>query len=113
MRELLNLKILVHIILLRPFIKLLFGVNLIGKENQGWEIAKRLLALERMMMSDLGSEGAVDIDPMKLFKEKGLDKETSFYHNIVRHSMRQHAIDLTMSRATMEARLGSFNPSMY
>ena len=101
-----------------PFCQVFFSdvrvpvANLIGQENQGWEIAKRLLALERMMMSDLGSEGAVDVNPARLFKEKGLNKDTSFYHNITRHSMRQHAIDLTMSRAAMEARLGSFNPSM-
>ena len=101
-----------------PFCQVFFSdvrvpaANLIGEENQGWEIAKRLLALERMMMSDLGSEGAVDVNPMKLFKERNLTKETSLYYRIVRHSMRQNAIDLTMSRAAMEARLGSFNPSM-
>jgi len=33
MKEIFHLKIIIHLILLRPLIKLLFGVNLIGKEN--------------------------------------------------------------------------------
>lgn len=86
--------------------------NLIGAENRGWEIAKKLLGLERMMMSDLGAEGAVDIDPRTLFKNSDLNKESSFYFKTLRHSMRQNAIELTMLRANQESRLGSFNSSM-
>ena len=33
MSEIFHIKTLVHIILIRPLIKLLFGINLIGKEN--------------------------------------------------------------------------------
>ena len=40
----------------------------IANENDGWKVAKRLLEFERTMMADLGSEGAVDIEPSKLIK---------------------------------------------
>lgn len=86
--------------------------SLIGKENQGWEIAKKLLALERMMMSDLGAEGAVDVDPAKLFTLLGLEAYTTFYYKIIRHTLRQRAIDLTIARAGQAARQGNFHPSM-
>ena len=40
----------------------------ISNENDGWKVAKRLLEFERTMMADLGSEGAVDIEPIKTYQ---------------------------------------------
>jgi acyl-CoA dehydrogenase len=85
----------------------------ISSENDGWKVAKRLLEFERTMMADLGSEGAVDIEPIKTYKNSeasnspGLNK---LHNKISKHEMRNHLIDLTMARTGIESKSG-FSPA--
>ena len=85
----------------------------IAKENDGWKVAKRLLEFERTMMADLGSEGAVDIEPIKTYNNsKALNSpgQTKLHKKIIKHEMRNHVIDLTMERTAIESKSG-FSPA--
>ena len=85
----------------------------IAKENEGWKVAKRLLEFERTMMADLGSEGAVDIEPIKTYKNSealNAPGQTKLHKKIIKHEMRNHLIDLTMGRTTIESKSG-FSPA--
>ena len=85
----------------------------IAAENDGWKVAKRLLEFERTMMADLGSEGAVDVEPIKTYKNsKAIDApgQQKLHKKIIKHEMRNHLIDLTMARAGIESKVG-FSPA--
>ena len=85
----------------------------IAAENDGWKVAKRLLEFERTMMADLGSEGAVDVEPIKTYKNsKAIDApgQQKLHKKIIKHEMRNHLIDLTMARTGIESKVG-FSPA--
>tara|TARA_E500000331_G_scaffold101046_1_gene97885 strand:- start:207 stop:1379 length:1173 start_codon:yes stop_codon:yes gene_type:complete len=85
----------------------------IAKENEGWKVAKRLLEFERTMMADLGSEGAVDIEPIKTYKNSealNAPGQTKLHKKIIKHEMRNHLIDLTIGRTAIESKSG-FSPA--
>jgi alkylation response protein AidB-like acyl-CoA dehydrogenase len=85
----------------------------IASENDGWKVAKRLLEFERTMMADLGSEGAVDIEPINTYKNsKAIDApgQHKLHKKIIKHEMRNHLIDLTMARTGIESKVG-FSPA--
>ena len=85
----------------------------IAGENDGWKVAKRLLEFERTMMADLGSEGAVDIEPIKTYKNNGALRtpgQLTLHKKITKHEMRNHLIELTMTRTANESKSG-FSPA--
>ena len=85
----------------------------IANENEGWKVAKRLLEFERTMMADLGSEGAVDIEPIKTFKNTdalNAPGQKKLHKKIIKHELRNHLIDLTMARTGIESKSG-FSPA--
>tara|TARA_B100000287_G_C20625104_1_gene777437 strand:- start:372 stop:1544 length:1173 start_codon:yes stop_codon:yes gene_type:complete len=85
----------------------------IAGENEGWKVAKRLLEFERTMMADLGSEGAFDIEPIQTYKNSsGLRApgQLKLHKKIIKHEMRNHLIDLTMSRTAIESKT-NFSPA--
>jgi alkylation response protein AidB-like acyl-CoA dehydrogenase len=85
----------------------------IASENDGWKVAKRLLEFERTMMADLGSEGAVDIEPIKTYKNsRAIDApgQLKLRKKIIKHEMRNHLVDLTMARTGTESKSG-FSPA--
>jgi len=85
----------------------------IAGENDGWKVAKRLLEFERTMMADLGSEGAVDIEPIKTYKNSGalrMPGQLKLHKKITKHEMRNHLIELTMTRTANESKSG-FSPA--
>ena len=85
----------------------------IASENDGWKVAKRLLEFERTMMADLGSEGAVDIEPIKTYKNcQAIDApgQLKLHKKIIKHEMRNHLVDLTMARTGIESKSG-FSPA--
>ena len=85
----------------------------IASENDGWKVAKRLLEFERTMMADLGSEGAVDIEPIKTYKNsRAIDApgQLKLRKKIIKHEMRNHLVDLTMARTGIESKSG-FSPA--
>jgi len=76
-------------------------------------VAKRLLEFERTMMADLGSEGAVDIEPIKTYKNSDASNapgQLKLHKKIIKHEMRNHLIDLTMGRTAIESKSG-FSPA--
>ena len=85
----------------------------IADENDGWKVAKRLLEFERTMMADMGSEGAVDIEPIKIFKTNNAlnaPGQLQLLKKIIQHEMRNHLVDLTVIRTGMESKSG-FSPA--
>ena len=85
----------------------------IADENDGWKVAKRLLEFERTMMADMGSEGAVDIEPIETFKTSdalSAPGQLNLLTKIKKHEMRNHLIDLTMTRTQIESKNG-FSPA--
>ena len=70
-------------------------------------VAKLLLMHERTMMSDMESEGAVDISPSDLLKNcsEFLDKKL-LRNEITKHELRNELIDLTMQRVKEESQFG-------
>ena len=85
----------------------------IADENDGWKVAKRLLEFERTMMADMGSEGAVDIEPIETFKTSdalSAPGQLNLLTKIKKHEMRNHLINLTMTRTHIESKNG-FSPA--
>ena len=81
----------------------------IGGENQGWKVAKKLLLHERLMMSDMESEGAFDIAPNEILSSGSDFEGKSLMHKeINKHELRNNLIDLTMQRVKQES-LSSFS----
>ena len=79
----------------------------IGGENKGWPVAKSLLMHERTMMSDMESEGAIDISPADLLNNclEFADKKL-LRNEITKHELRNELIDLTMQRVKEESQFG-------
>ncbi len=85
----------------------------IAAENDGWKVAKRLLQFERIMMADMESEGAVDVEPLKVFRDSHPSASLGskkLLKKIIAHEMRNHLIEMTMSRSTAESQNG-FSPA--
>tara|TARA_S200000501_G_scaffold370568_1_gene411974 strand:- start:296 stop:1399 length:1104 start_codon:yes stop_codon:yes gene_type:complete len=85
----------------------------IADENDGWKVAKKLLEFERTMMADLGSEGAVDIEPIKTYLNSDAPNapgKLKLHKKIIKHEMRNHLVDLTMTRTGIESKSG-FSPA--
>ena len=85
----------------------------IAAENDGWKVAKRLLEFERTMMADMESEGAVDIEPLEVFRNSqalNSSDTKNLHRKICKHEMRTQLIDMTMSRTAVESQNG-FAPS--
>jgi len=87
--------------------------NLVGKLNQGWTIAKRLLEHERSMISGIGNrQGGQDRSLEALAKHyagerDGRIADAALRERIVRHKMDGRAFALTMRRAAEEAKSGA------
>ena len=89
--------------------------NLVGKENQGWTIAKKLLQHERNMVAGMGSRGkaknpahTIENQAKSYVGEKdGKIADASLRHNIVRHKMNGLAFSLTLRRSADEAKTTS------
>ena len=79
----------------------------IGGENKGWPVAKSLLMHERTMMSDMESEGAIDISPVDLLNNCSEFADKKLLRNeITKHELRNELIDLTMQRVKEESQFG-------
>ena len=64
-------------------------------------------------MADMGSEGAVDIEPIETFKTSdalNAPGQLNLLKKIKKHEMRNHLIDLTMARTQIESKNG-FSPA--
>ena len=60
-------------------------------------------------MADLGSEGAVDIEPIETYKNSDASNapgQLKLHKKIIKHEMRNHLIDLTMGRTAIESKRG-------
>ncbi|NRB39298.1 MAG: acyl-CoA dehydrogenase family protein [Pseudomonadales bacterium] len=77
--------------------------NVIGEIDKGWTVAKRVLELERAMMSDIEESAARHEDsPSKLAKEYiGLDGEGKIADRILRDRIAQNAMNTEAFDATM------------
>ena len=85
----------------------------IAPENDGWKVAKRLLQFERTMMADMESEGAIDVEPLKVFRDSkpgSSPGSKKLLAKIATHEMRNHMIEITMSRTAAESQNG-FSPT--
>ena len=85
----------------------------IAPENDGWKVAKRLLQFERTMMADMESEGAIDVEPLKVFRDSkpgSSPGSKKLLAKIATHEMRNHMIEITMSRTAAESQNG-FSPA--
>lgn len=88
--------------------------NLVGGENQGWTIAKRLLQHERNMVAGMGTgggkraENSLDMLAKRYIGEdKGKIADHSVRSRISGHQMNAQAFGLTLRRAAEEAKSGS------
>ena len=64
-------------------------------------------------MADMGSEGAVDIEPIETFKtgdDLSAPGQRNLLTKIKKHEMRNHLINLTMTRTQIESKNG-FSPA--
>ena len=88
--------------------------NLVGRVNQGWSIAKRLLQHERKMVASIGGNtaiGAVGRKLQDLAKEyagerDGRIADQVLRHKIAGHRMNDRAFQLTLARGGEEAKAG-------
>ena len=88
--------------------------NLVGRVNQGWTIAKRLLQHERKMVASIGGNraiGAVSRKLQDLAKEyagerDGRIDDPVLRHKIASHCMNDWAFQLTLARGGEEAKAG-------
>ncbi len=83
--------------------------NVIGEIDKGWTVAKRVLELERAMMSDMEESAARHEDsPIKLAKEYiGVDTDGKISDKVIRDRIAQnimntHGFETTMSRVYEE-----------
>jgi alkylation response protein AidB-like acyl-CoA dehydrogenase len=72
--------------------------QMVGPLNGGWEIAKRLLQYERRMISDVGAA----VEPLRqtVRRRGGIDERSR--DRIARLEMREHALALTLERASQQ-----------
>ncbi len=88
--------------------------QLVGEINKGWTIAKRLLQHERQMVSGIGGNSALGGSGTKLEdmakhyvgEADGLIADAAVRSDVCEHRMNDRAFQLTMSRATDEAKAG-------
>src|SRR5262245_25824913 len=91
--------------------------NLVGQLNHGWTIAKRLLQHERQMIAGIGGNSALGATGRKMediAREYAGDvdgriAEPTIRAKITRHRMDDRAFQLTLARATEEAKAGRAN----
>jgi alkylation response protein AidB-like acyl-CoA dehydrogenase len=89
--------------------------NLVGKLNQGWTIAKRLLQHERQMVSGIGGMSALGGSGRKLEDsakeylgvEGGRVADPALRNRVIAHRQNDLAFQLTLARAAEEARAGT------
>ncbi len=89
--------------------------NLVGKENQGWTIAKKLLQHERNMISGMGTRGSTRNPQFTmenqakqfLGESDGRIAEPAVRDLVSRHKMDGQAFALTLQRAGEEAKSSS------
>jgi alkylation response protein AidB-like acyl-CoA dehydrogenase len=100
--------------------------DLVGQENKGWTIAKRLLQHERSSLSGLGggprAEGEEEGPLVRIAREylgadaEGRVADSMLRDQLVEHEMRSRAFALTQRRAQEENRAGgtlTFATSMF
>ncbi|MFO1017469.1 MAG: acyl-CoA dehydrogenase family protein [Hyphomonadaceae bacterium] len=86
-------------------------VNMVGRLNGGWEIAKRLLMYERTNISGFGSNARTDV--IDIAKDNvGLDddgalSDRDLRSRIAEHKMTERAYALSVQRAQEEAKAGA------
>ena len=109
-----------------PFCETLFDdvrvpkENLVGRLDQGWEIAKRLLQHERAMIANIGGVSAEGLasdslqDRVKQFagERDGRIADAALRDSVARHLMNDHAFSLTLKRAREEAKAGRGNAAL-
>jgi alkylation response protein AidB-like acyl-CoA dehydrogenase len=86
--------------------------NMVGEQNAGWEIAKKLLQHERNMVAGIGSRGSsrnrrysMEGQAKKYVGESdGKIADASLRDRITRHKMDNQAFALTSRRSELEAR---------
>ena len=89
--------------------------NLVGKENQGWTIAKQLLQHERNMVAGMGTRGKTKKPANKIENQAkqyfgeidGKIASASLRDDIARHQMNGIAFALTVQRTADEAKTTS------
>lgn len=89
--------------------------NLVGKENQGWTIAKKLLQHERNMISNMGMRGRASSNEHSLESQakryvgeaEGCIAEPALRDEIALHKMNSQAFALTLRRAAEESKTTS------
>ncbi len=97
--------------------------NLIGEENQGWTIAKKLLQHERNFISNFGLaaggggssglKGVVGTAKKYLGEEDGRIADPSFRSKVATHKMKEHAFGLTLQRSGDEGAKASAASSIF
>ena len=95
--------------------------NLVGVENSGWTIAKKLLQHERNFISNFGLAGGgtgsgadvVSIAKKYLGENNGKIAHPSHRDNITLHKMKEHAFGLTLQRSGDEGGKASAASSMF
>jgi len=88
--------------------------QLVGRRNEGWTIAKRLLQHERQMVSGIGGLSALggsgrrleDIAKAYLGSKEQRIAEPILREQIIQHRQNDLAFQLTLARAAEEARTG-------
>ncbi len=84
--------------------------NLVGKLNQGWNIAKRLLQHERSMISTMGGQGRGRTTGLAEYARRYLgDRDGRLAEPTLRDQLAQHELDnlcfgLTLRRSAEEAK---------
>ena len=95
--------------------------NLVGVENSGWTIAKKLLQHERNFISNFGLAGGgtgsgadvVNIAKKYLGEANGQIANPAQRENITLHKMKEHAFGLTLQRSGDEGAKASAASSMF
>ena len=95
--------------------------NLVGVENSGWTIAKKLLQHERNFISNFGLAGGgtgsgadvVNIAKKYLGEVNGQIANLTHRENITLHKMKEHAFGLTLQRSGDEGAKASAASSMF
>ena len=88
--------------------------NLVGQQNHGWTIAKRLLQHERQMIAGIGGNSALgatgrkmeDIAKEYVGEEDGRIADAAIRSKITGHRMNDRAFQLTLGRSIEEAKAG-------
>ena len=97
--------------------------NLIGEENQGWTIAKKLLQHERNFISNFGlaagggdgskTKGVVGLTKTYLGEDNAKIADLDFRSRVTEHKMKEHSFGLTLQRAGDEGGKASAASSIF